>query len=104
MNSTFSRAVVGFVVLTAALTCMAMIAIWGIALFAPSLEWASLIVVAIALVAEISIYANTLHDPIHRWIKEPEEERMVEGERSIATRIAKDLMEEHVRKHHAEGV
>ena len=71
MQSTFSRALFGFIVLTAAIIGMALVALWSIETFATGLWWASILVVLIALVVEIGIYSSTLHDPIYQWIKEP---------------------------------
>lgn len=71
MQSTFYRAFLGFIVLTAAIIGMALIALWSIATFADGLWWASILIVLIALVVEVGIYSSTLHDPIYQWIKEP---------------------------------
>ncbi len=71
MQSTFYRAFLGFIVLTAAIIGMALIALWSIATFAGGLWWASILIVLIALVVEVGIYSSTLHDPIYQWIKEP---------------------------------
>lgn len=71
MDSTFSRATLGFLLLTTAVTVMAIVALWGIDRFGGGAWWASLLVIVIALVAEISIYMTTLHEPVYDWIKEP---------------------------------
>lgn len=71
MDSTFSRAFIGFLVLTAAVTLMAWVALWALETFGGGAWWASLLVVVIALAAEISVYSSTLHGPIYGWINEP---------------------------------
>ena len=71
MDSTFSRATLGFLLLTAAVTSMSFVALWAIETFGGGAWWASLLVIIVALVAEISIYMTTLHDPVYDWIKEP---------------------------------
>lgn len=71
MDSTFSRATLGFLLLTAAVSAMAFIALWAIEAFGGGAWWASLLVIIVALVAEISIYMTTLHEPVYDWIKEP---------------------------------
>lgn len=79
MNSTFTRAALGFFLLTAAIAAMALTALWAIERFGGEAAWASLLVVAVTLVAEIAIYLSTLHEPISEWIKEPA--RQAEAER-----------------------
>ena len=71
MSSTFSRAFTGFLVLTTAISLMAYVALWAIEAFGGGAWWASLLVVLLALSAEIMIYSSTLHEPIYDWIKEP---------------------------------
>lgn len=71
MDSTFSRALVGFLILTGALTLLAYVALWAIGAYAGGNAYASIGVVLIAMVAEICVYASTLHEPIYDWIKEP---------------------------------
>lgn len=71
MDNTFTRAFIGFVVLTAGLSAMSLVALKALDSFAGSPWWAMLLVVVVALVAEISIYMSTLHQPIHDWIREP---------------------------------
>ena len=80
MDSTFSRAFLGFIVLTVALAGMAYVALWALQSYAGGSPWASLLVVAIALIAEIAVYGSTLHDPVYDWIKEPKR-RQAEAER-----------------------
>lgn len=83
MNSTFLRAFLGFLVLTIAVTGMAYVALWALQSFAGGSAWASLLVVAIALIAEIMVYTSTLHDPVYNWIKEPERRREAEEQRAL---------------------
>lgn len=71
MDSTFSRALLGFVILSTAIAGMSWIALWGIQAFGGGTWWASLIVVIMAMVAEVGVYSSTLHGPIYDWIKEP---------------------------------
>ena len=71
LDNTFTRAFIGFVVLTAGLSAMSLVALKALDSFAGSPWWAMLLVVIIALVAEISVYMTTLHEPIHDWIREP---------------------------------
>lgn len=75
MNSTFGRALVGFVILTGAISLMTMVALWGIDTFGGNAWWAGLIVILVALVSVISVYHTTLHEPIQTWIRQPEEDR-----------------------------
>ena len=75
MKSTFSRAVIGFIMLTFAVSSMALIALWAIETFASEYSWMSVLVTLVALATEIGIYRSTLHDPIHDWISEPKRER-----------------------------
>jgi len=90
MDSTFSRAALGFILLTAAVTGMALVALWALSAFAGGVWWASLLVVVVALGAEIMIYSSTLHDPVYDWIKEPklkklaDEQHKRELERDVA--------------------
>lgn len=74
MNSTFARATAGFILLTIAVCFMGAIALWAIERYANGSSWASLIVVLVVLISEISIYLSTLHEPIYDWIKEPKRE------------------------------
>lgn len=71
MDSTFSRALLGFVILSVAIASMAWIALWGIQAFGGGTWWASLLVVIMAMVSEVGVYTSTLHGPIYDWIKEP---------------------------------
>lgn len=84
MNSTFSRAILGFLMLSSAIVAMSMVGLWAIETFTGGAWWASMIVVIFALGAEISVYGSTLHGPIYSWIKEPE--RIAEAERARETR------------------
>jgi len=96
MSSTFTRATVGFLALVSAVSGIAMVALWSIERYTNGVWWASLLVVIIALVAVMMIYASTLHDPIYRWIKEPAEKakadeahrRALERDASVAKRDA----------------
>lgn len=72
MHSTFGRALTGFFLLTAAITLMAVVALWALATFGGGIWWASLLVVLVALVVEGGVYSSTLHEPIYNWINEPE--------------------------------
>lgn len=85
MDNTFTRASIGFIVLTAGLSVMSLVALRALDSYAGAPWWAMLLVVLVALVAEISIYSTTLHEPIHDWIREPK--RRAEREESEA-RIA----------------
>ena len=80
MKSTFSRALAGFVLLTAAISLLAMVALWAVQTFGGGAWWASLLVVIVALVSEVSVYGSTLHGPIYDWIREPA--RIAEDERN----------------------
>lgn len=80
MNSTFSRAVIGFIVLTMAMAALSMVALWAVDTYAGSYAWIGIVVVLLALATEIGIYRSTLHDPVHDWIAEPKLER-IERER-----------------------
>lgn len=71
MNSTFSRAFLGFIVLTLGITAMALVALRAMENYAGAPWWAMLLIVMLALVCEVSVYTTTLHDPIHDWIREP---------------------------------
>jgi fatty acid desaturase len=85
VDNTFTRASIGFIVLTAGLSVMSLVALRALDSYAGAPWWAMLLVVLVALVAEISIYSTTLHEPIHDWIREPK--RRAEREESEA-RIA----------------
>jgi hypothetical protein len=50
---------------------MALIALRSLESYAGAPWWAMMLIVLVALVAEISIYSTTLHEPIHDWIREP---------------------------------
>lgn len=71
MDNTFTRATIGFVALTAGLGALALVALRALETYAGAPWWAMLLVVLVALVAEIQVYATTLHEPIHDWIREP---------------------------------
>ncbi len=71
MDNTFTRAFIGFIVLTAGLSAMSLVALRALDSYAGAPWWAMLLVVVVALVAEFSIYSTTLHEPIHDWIREP---------------------------------
>lgn len=75
MDNTFTRALIGFVVLTFAIAGMSLIALQSLQSFAGAPWWAMLLVTVIALVAEIGVYTTTLHEPIYDWIKEPKRRR-----------------------------
>lgn len=100
MNSVFGRAVIGFIALTGGLAGMTMFAFWAVNVFGGAAWWAGLLIAIIALAAEISVYANTLHDPIRDWIKEPAELKR-EAQASywwrdhVSEAIAKHLRECH---------
>lgn len=88
MDNTFTRAFIGFVVLTSGLAGMSLVALKSLENYAGAPWWAMLLIVVIALVAEVSIYSTTLHEPIHDWIREPKRRR--EREESEASRAAAD--------------
>jgi len=71
MDGTFTRATLGFVILTTAIAMMAYIALWALEVYGGGVWWAALLVVLLALAAEIGVYTSTLHEPIYDWIKEP---------------------------------
>lgn len=75
MDNTFTRALLGFTLLTSAPAFMALTALWGIAQYGGGASWAAIIVVLLTLAAEIGIYSTTLHDPIYKWIREPAERK-----------------------------
>lgn len=83
IDNTFTRALVGFLALTAGLAAMSLVALRALDSFAGSPWWAMLLVVILALVCEVSIYSTTLHAPIHDWIREPKlrQEREAEAAR-----------------------
>jgi hypothetical protein len=74
MNSTFTRATVGFLALVLAVSSMALVALWALERYTDGVWWASLLVVIIALFSVLMIYGSTLHEPIYNWIKEPAEQ------------------------------
>lgn len=84
MDNNFTRAILGFIMLTGALALMSFAALWALAAYGGGSTWPAIIVALVALAAEISIYGTTLHEPIYKWIREP-------GERTRA----RDLDIEH---------
>lgn len=87
MDNTFTRAFIGFVVLTAGLSAMSLVALKALESYAGAPWWAMLLIVIVALVAEISIYSTTLHEPIHDWIREPKRrQERAESEAAYARR------------------
>lgn len=90
MDSTFTRATLGFIMLTTAVSLMAYVALWALDVYGGGVWWASLLVVLIALAAEIGVYTSTLHEPIYDWIKEPKRAaERAEAERLSEARRAK---------------
>lgn len=83
MKSTFSRALTGFIVLTGAVSLMALVALWTVEKYVDGHWLAGLLVILVALVTVAGIYGSTLHTPIKEWIGEPkrEKERLAEKER-----------------------
>lgn len=71
MNSTFSRAVIGFLVMTVCLLGLSFISLSAIAAYANGYWLANIIVIVVAMITQISIYLTTLHDPVYHWIREP---------------------------------
>ncbi len=71
MDNTFTRGLIGFVTLTAAIALMASTALWAIETYANGANWAAIIVIVIAMAAEIGVYGSTLHDQVYDWIHEP---------------------------------
>lgn len=100
MDNTFSRAATGFVVLTAAISLMAMVALWAIERYGGGVWWAALIVVLVALVAVASTYGSTLHDPIRDWIKEPERIANKQHETFYIRDAIKSAIEAHENEYH----
>jgi len=100
MDSTFTRATLGFIMLTAALALMAYVALWAIASFAGGAWWGSLVVVLIALASEIMIYSTTLHEPIYDWIREPKRLAEVEARSTGYEFKIREAIEAHVSAYH----
>lgn len=71
MENTFSRATLGFIVLTSAIFVMCFFALWAIEAYAGEVWWASLLVIIVAFCSTIGVYSSTLHQPIYNWIQEP---------------------------------
>ena len=76
MKSTFSRALVGFIILTAAVSAMALVALSAADKYAPGYWVVPLLVILIALVTVMGIYGLTLHNPIMGWVKEPAKKKV----------------------------
>jgi len=72
--NTFFRALVGWAILTCAIVGMALVALWALKTFGGSAWWAGLLIIIIAMAAEIGVYRSTLHEPIYDWIREPKRE------------------------------
>jgi len=71
MKSTFSRALIGFIVLTLAVVCMALAALWAVEAYLPNHQWTGALVVLFTLTIQIAIFNSTLSKPIMNWINEP---------------------------------
>ena len=100
IDTTFKRAIAGFMLLTFVLAAMAIVALWSLQVFVGDVWWASIIIVIVAMVAEIGVYGSTIHDPIHQWIKEPERaERESHGILAGKHHI-EDAISRHVEEHH----
>jgi len=84
MNSTFSRAIVGFIALTSGLIFMAYIALWAVSSYAAGLWWMTLLIILLALVLEFAIYLTTLAEPVTDWIGEPKRKAKAEAEAKSA--------------------
>lgn len=93
LDSTFTRALLGFVILTTALSGMALVALWAIDVYAGNTWWVAGLVILVALAAEVGIYSSTLHEPIYSWIREPKVE-------ATYTHSAAKAVEEHEAKYH----
>jgi cobalamin biosynthesis protein CobD/CbiB len=81
MDGTFSRALLGFILLTTAMLFIAFLALWVIETYAGGSNWAAIIVSIVALAAQIGIYSTTLHEPIYDWIREPKRRAEAEERR-----------------------
>lgn len=101
MNSVFGRAVIGFIALTGGLAGMTMFAFWAVNVFGGAAWWAGLLIAIIALAAEISVYANTLHDPIRDWIKEPAELKRAGEASGWWRQYVDEAMAKHLRESHS---
>lgn len=73
MSSTFSRALLGFVTLSLALTIFCTVGLWATDKYIGPVWWISGLIVLLGMCTQLSIYATTLHDPIKQWIREPAE-------------------------------
>lgn len=104
MKSAFTRALVGFTVLTSFVTIMAYIALWAVDTFGGGAWWASGIIILIALIAEIMLYGSTLHDPIYRWIRAAEDDenrhKMREHQKREFGQMINEAFEQHEKDKH----
>jgi len=76
MDNQFTRSLLGFMLLTAGLATIIGTALWGLERYpVDNSNWPHILIIFIGLVSQVLIYANTVHGPIARWIKEPEIER-----------------------------
>lgn len=72
MNSVFGRSVLGFAVTTAVVIILVSVSMWGIEKFGGGAWWAQLVVLIVGLVSTTGLYGTFLHDPLKRWVNEPE--------------------------------
>lgn len=75
MKSTFSRALVGFLILTAAVSAMALVGLRAAETYAPTVWIIPLLIIVIAMITVAGVYGSTLHRPIMDWVKEPAREK-----------------------------
>ena len=79
MNSIFTRALVGFIILTIGLFCMVYMALWSLDKYANGIWWGGLLITAFGLASQLSIFLSTLWDPIRDWINEPKKQAEARG-------------------------
>ena len=94
MQSTFVRALLGFLTLSMAIIFMSSVVLWALSTYAPDATWASILVLLLAMISIILIYGTTLHDPIYQWIREPSK---------LAARQAA-IQEQEARERNAQGL
>ena len=88
MNSTFIRATIGFLTLTLCLTLFCAVGLWASAEYLGNIWWVGAIIILFGMCIQIGIYSNTLHDPVIKWIKEPQQR--LDDAREAAQEAARD--------------